>query len=169
LTKYKPNTRTQRSSTKIIIAVAAIAAIVAGIVIAAASGAIQPPKAPTMGNNKPMVMHIHPKLSLYVDGQQTQIPANIGIDKSLWNDHSLDSYGMQGMAPLHTHDTSGTVHVESNEQREYTLGQFLDIWGILSNSKYAGKEVKVIADGNPVSDYRNLVLKDGQEIRLEVS
>jgi hypothetical protein len=122
-----------------------------------------------MGNNKLMVMHIHPKLSLYVDGQQTQIPANIGIDKSLWNDHSLDSYGMQGMAPLHTHDTSGTVHVKSNEQREYTLGQFLDIWGILSDSKYAGKEVKVIADGNPVSEYKNLVLKDGQEIRLEVS
>jgi hypothetical protein len=40
LKKYKPNTRTQRSSTKIIIAVAAIAAIVAGIVIAAASDAI---------------------------------------------------------------------------------------------------------------------------------
>lgn len=166
VTKYKSNARSQKSNNRII-AVAAIAAITAGIVIAAASGAIQPPKAPTM--NKPMVMHIHPKLSLFIDSQQTQIPANIGIDRSLWNEHSLDSNGMQGMAPLHTHDTSGTIHVESNEQREFPLGQYLDIWGILSDNKYADKQVKVIADGTLVSDYRSLVLKDGQEIRIDIS
>jgi hypothetical protein len=124
----------------------------------------------TNGNNdKPMVMHIHPKLSLSIGGQEAQIPKDIGINKSLWNDHSLDSFGMQGMAPLHMHDASGTIHVESNEQRDYTLGQFLDIWGVLSDNRYAGKEVKATADGNAVADYRNLVLKDGQEIRLEVS
>ncbi|AIF84733.1 hypothetical protein NTE_02691 [Candidatus Nitrososphaera evergladensis SR1] len=166
----KPDARTQKSGIKIII-IAAIAVIAAGITAAAASGAIQPPNAPmaSTNNDKPMVMHIHPKLSLLVGGQETQVPQNIGIDKTLWNDHSLDSFGMQGMAPLHTHDTSGTIHVESNEQRDYTLGQLLDIWGVMSDSKYAGKEVKVIADGSPVPDFKNLVLKDGQEIRLEVS
>ncbi len=64
------------------------------------------------------------------------MPAQIGIAPSLWKDHSLDQNGMQsmnmvmpGMAPLHTHDTSGIIHVESNTVRPYTLGEFLNIWG----------------------------------------
>src|SRR6266540_3128525 len=40
------------------------------------------------------MMHIHPVLHITVNGQPVTIPANIGIDSSLWNDHSLDSYGM---------------------------------------------------------------------------
>ena len=29
---------------------------------------------------------------------------------------------------LHTHDNSGIIHVESPEKRDFTLGQFFDIW-----------------------------------------
>jgi hypothetical protein len=170
LTKYKPGTRVQKSKTTTIIAMVAIAAVAAGIIVAAATGAIQPPTAPAgSDDNKPMVMHIHPMLSFVVDGRDIQVPKNIGIDNSLWNDHSLDSYGMQGMSPLHTHDTTGTIHVESNEERDFTLGEFLNIWGVLSDGQYADKQVKVMVDGNPVSDYGSLVLKDRQEIRLELS
>jgi hypothetical protein len=89
----------------------------------------------------------------------------VGIDVSLWKDHSIDKYGMQGMAPLHTHDTSGTIHVESNAIRAYTLGQFLDIWGGLSLN---GKTVKATVDGKPVPDYRNILLKDGEQISLDI-
>ena len=39
------------------------------------------------------------------------------------------SDGMSGMAPLHTHDTSGIIHVESSVKRNYTLGEFLNTWG----------------------------------------
>lgn len=115
-------------------------------------------------NNKPMVMHIHPRLSMTVDGQDTAVPKNIGIDSSLWKDRSLDQYGMQGMSPLHTHDTSGTIHVESNERRDFTLGEFLDVWGGIDASKIT----RVIVDGNEVADY-NQVMKDGESIRLEVT
>jgi hypothetical protein len=76
-----------------------------------------------------MVLHIHPKLGITFDGQSLTVPSQIGIDQSLWKDHSLDQYGMQGMTPLHTHDASGTIHVESNANRNYTLGEFLNIWG----------------------------------------
>ncbi len=119
-----------------------------------------------------MAMHIHPHLTLIVDGKQATVPANIGIDPSLWQDHSLDQYGMKmpnmpsmsSMAPLHTHDTSGTIHVESTVQRDYTLGEFLDIWGMdLDNYK-----VSATVDGNPVSDYKDIVFKDGQQIALDV-
>src|SRR2546427_808615 len=84
--------------------------------------------------NPPMdsmgMMHFHPQLTLVIDGKSATVPAKIGIDPQLWQDHSLDSYGMQGMAPLHTHDTSGTIHVESFVNRYYTFGQLLDIWGL---------------------------------------
>jgi hypothetical protein len=46
------------------------------------------------------------------------VPANTGIDTTkgcyYW---------------LHTHDTTGVIHVESPTQKQYTLGDFFDIWG----------------------------------------
>ncbi|MHB8546225.1 MAG: hypothetical protein ACYDAJ_05615 [Nitrosotalea sp.] len=111
------------------------------------------------------MMHIHPHLSLIIDGKPATIPANIGIDPHLWNVHTLDSYGMTGMAPLHTHTADGVIHVESYKDQDYTLGQFLDIWGIpLDNYN-----VKVTVDGNPVSDYRNHVFKDGESIVMNLT
>lgn len=74
----------------------------------------------TMGTK--MVMHIHPQISVSVSGQSSIVPENVGIDKILWKDHTLDKYGMQGMSPLNTHDSSGTIHVESLVERDYTLG-----------------------------------------------
>ena len=89
------------------------------------------------------------------------VPANIGIDPKLHKDDSLDIYGPQ-KSPLHTHTTSGTIHVESKIIADYTLGEFLNVWGLPLNDKV----VKMTVDGKPVSDYRNHVLNDGQEIHL---
>ena len=111
------------------------------------------------------MMHIHTHLSLVIDGKAAVVPANIGIDPSMWKDHTLDSYGMSGMAPLHTHKDDGVIHVESYKDRDFTLGQFLDIQGIQLN----GYNVKMTVDGNPVSDYRNHILKDGEQITLDVT
>ena len=86
-----------------------------------------------------MVLHIHSHLNVTADGTPVIVPKNIGIDAALYRDHSLDRYGMQGMAPLHTHDASGTIHVESNANRNYTLGEFVNIWGGLDLN---GKAVK---------------------------
>ena len=111
------------------------------------------------------MMHIHPHLSLIIDGKPATVPANIGIDPSLWQDHSLDHYGMTGMAPLHTHKDDGVIHVESYKDQDYTLGEFLDIGGMQFN----GYNVKVTVDGNPVSDYRNHVFKDGEQIVMDIT
>ena len=125
------------------------------------------------GGNKPIIMHFHPPLNLMIDGKPVTVPSQIGIDSSLWKDHSLDQYGMQamangmsGMAPLHTHDATGTIHVESNIIRNYTLGEFLNIWGGLITN---GKTVKAMMDGTPVSDYKNIILRDGEQINLDVA
>jgi hypothetical protein len=141
---------------KVIIPVAAVA-IVLGIIFATQAG--------QQGIGAKMVMHIHPKLSITVNGNPVTISEKIGIERSLYRDHSLDKYGMEGMAPLHTHDSKGTIHVESSAKRDYTLGEFLDTWGGLDVN---GKQVNAVVDGQPVSDFRNIVLKDGEQISLEI-
>ena len=112
------------------------------------------------------------RLSMTIDGKPVPIPAKIGISPSLWKDHSLDKYGMKAMtmnmssmAPLHTHESNGTIHVESNAIRPYTLGQFLNIWGGLDTN---GKTVKATVDGVPVQDYKNILLRDKEQIDLDV-
>ena len=114
----------------------------------------------------PIIMHIHPYLSILVEGSSYSVPAQIGIVPSLWKDHSLDNYGMQAMpamnmlamAPLHTHDNSGMVHVESTINRNYTLGEFLKVWGLDLDTKTVKMTV----------DFKNHILKDGEQISLEV-
>jgi len=111
------------------------------------------------------MMHIHPHLTLVFDGKEATVPANIGIDSTMWNDHSLDSYGMKGMAPLHTHDASGAIHVESYKIRDYTLGQLLDIWGL----NLSGYKVALTVNGQSVPDYQNYVFKDGDKMTLSAN
>jgi hypothetical protein len=138
-------------------AIPIVAAVVALAAVVAYEYSANGPKA--------MVLHIHPHLSITFDGQPLTIPSHIGMDYSLWKDNTLNQYGI-GMSPLHTHDTSGTIHVESNAYRTYTLGQFLDIWGGLDTN---GKTVKTTVDGKPVSDYRDIILRDGEQIHMAIS
>ncbi len=128
----------------------------------------------TNNNEKPMITHIHPNIVITVDGKQESVPADIGMSPLLWKDHSLDSYGMQemagmgmpGMAPLHTHDNSGTIHVESSDHRDYTVDKFLNIWGGLNVD---GNTISATVNGKPVSNYKNIILKDGEQINLQIN
>lgn len=110
------------------------------------------------------------------------VPANIGIDSQLWKSHELDQYGsmqampwmgMAGMAPLHTHDTSGTIHLESAVTRDYTLKQFLDVWGVsvdgnqvLGHRVDTGHKASIMAGGVEKSSTENAILADGRQIRV---
>ena len=127
---------------------------------------------PALPSNK-MLLHNHANLTVTSNGISVPVPAHIGMvqvgkagDPLLYSDHSLDNYGMEGMSPLHTHDATGTIHIESNNVRDYTLGEFLDIWkGLDVNDK----TVQATVNGNPVSDFRNIILKDGTSISLNVT
>lgn len=48
-------------------------------------------------------------------------------------DHTLDSMGRVN-APLHTVDTSGTIHIETKVFVVFTLGDFFNIWGVQLNA-----------------------------------
>lgn len=62
--------------------------------------------------------HTHSLVVIDVDGEEGEVPAEIGIE------------GRQ-IAALHTHDSSGVVHVESEVEGDvYTLGQFLTLAGL---------------------------------------
>src|SRR6266540_2588539 len=65
-------------------------------------------------------LHIHQHLDLYVNGTKQVVPAQIGIITS----------PQVVFSPIHTHDTSGIVHVESPTIRSFTLGEFFDVWGV---------------------------------------
>ncbi len=119
-----------------------------------------------------MLMHNHVSLNVTIGEKPIIVPANIGItqtgifaDPSLFADHSLDKYGMEGMSPLHTHDYSGVIHVESNTVRNYSLGEFLAIWKGLNTD---GKNILASVDGKPVSDFRNILLNDKAKIILDI-
>ena len=81
--------------------------------------------------------------------------------------------GMSGMAPLHTHNPAGTIHVESNVARDYTLAEFFRIWGqtfdgqkLLGHPAPPGHVVSMLVDGRTMGLTDSLVLKDGMRIAL---
>ena len=120
-----------------------------------------------------MRMHWHPQLSVTINGSPITIPAQIGIDPSLWKDHSLDQYGI-GMSPLHTHSTSGEIHEESNTVRDFTLQEFLAIWGhpldsnqVLNHPVDPGHRAYIIVDGvQKPTGTLDVVFVDGQRIQV---
>ena len=180
---HNPNIRKKRSKNSVIFA-GIIGAIVAAIAYGAVSGAfspVGPPVSPTHSTEK-IVMHNHAKLTIKIEGKTVTIPANIGIDPKLYKDHSLDTYGMKMpnmpsmpvMAPTHTHDTTGTIHIESTEIRDFTLEDFFNVWGVTFNSTCimdkcndGTKTVKMFVDGQPNTEFRNHILKDGEQISIE--
>lgn len=149
---------------------------------ASLSQAVAPPVVKE-GSLQEVVMHIHPKLQIIIDGRQVTIPSNMGILWTLWKDRSLERLGMPMpdmrdmpfMSPLHTHDTSGIIHVESTVIRNYTLGEFFDVWGVSFNESCildrCGGSIVVYVNGvkfeSGSSDFRELIFVDGQQIRIE--
>jgi hypothetical protein len=123
---------------------------------------------------EPFVMRVHSDLTIMVDNKSITVPSQIGIDKPLWKYHALDKYGapgmpMQGMvmpamAPIYTTDNSGLINVGSVVDRNYTLGEFFQIWGL----DLSGKTVKAMVDEKQVPDFKNIVLRDKQKIVLHV-
>ena len=164
----KNKLRISNKQTKKFVIAGILVALVIGIslvIITPSSTTYKIPASVSIQHDSMGMMHIHPHLYLTIDGTPATVPANIGIDSHLWNVHTLDSYGMTGMAPLHTHTADGVIHVESYKDQDYTLDQFLDICGIPLDSY----DVKVSVDGTPIPDYRNHVFQDGEKVVMDLT
>ncbi len=83
------------------------------------SSAFAPINGVSCDNSEHLDYHHHVHLSVYINGQPAIVPQNIGINP---NTPSPCIYW------LHTHDTSGVVHIEAPAQRTFTLGNFFDVW-----------------------------------------
>ncbi len=105
---------------------------------------------PCLIPNMPLLQHIHPILKIVVDGAQEAVPANIGL--------------VSCERALHTHDESGTLHIEAQDKRGYTLGDFFGVWG--KTIKRSGYAVTMTIDNAPNTELEKLLLKDKQEIVL---
>ncbi|CAN5688178.1 hypothetical protein BH11PAT2_BH11PAT2_04210 [soil metagenome] len=109
------------------------------------------------------VMHIHQHLDMNINGEVVTLPAGIGISEFplLYS-------------PLHVHDTTGIIHVESNVVRTFTLGQVFDVWGVLLTNDCIGgycadatHSLKVYSNGTLYTGNPNdLVLTQHQEIMI---
>lgn len=84
----------------------------------------------------------------------------------------MDQYGV-GMSPLHTHDTSGKIHEESNTVRDFTLRDFLAIWGqsvdgsqVLGHPVDPGHRAYIVVDSVEMPATSDVTFKDGQQIQL---
>jgi len=172
------NQRAKGNANKFMIA-GIIAAVAVGIAYGAVSGAfssVSPPTAPSASQNEPIIMHIHPTLKIIVEGKSVSIPQNIGINSALYKSNDLDAYGMKNprMSPLHTHDSSGVIHVESTEIRNYSLGEFFDVWGVafsescvMDRCNDGINKVRMYVDGKESFDLSEHILSDGEEIVIE--
>ncbi len=84
--------------------------------------------------------HIHAHLDIFINGVHFIVPSEIGITGACfyW---------------LHTHDESGIIHIEAPMLRDFTLGQFFDIW----NKKFSNGQIfRYVANvNNPLEVYVN--------------
>jgi hypothetical protein len=118
--------------------------------------------------------HIHAHLQVYVNGQPRALPAAIGMVGPVSEQTPYGPfYGAQQCYYfLHTHASDGIIHIESPNERIYTLGNFFDEWNqSLSGSQVAGDKGKVTAfvNGKPwTRDPRTIPLTPHESIQLDV-
>ncbi len=127
-------------------------------------------------DNEPLVIHMHVTLKILVNGQHVTVSEGIGIYPELYKSHDLDKYGIKNPRtyPLHTHDVSGVIHIESTVIRTFTFGQFFDVWGetfdekcIMDRCNNNLNKVRMYVDGIENFEFREHVLKNGEVIIIE--
>jgi hypothetical protein len=108
-----------------------------------------------------LAFHDHAHLTVFVNGSQRTVPAFIGIKP----DGSCLYW-------LHSHTPDGVIHMESPEQRTFTLGNYFDIWGQPLSATQVGPAqgaVTAFVDGKKVTgDPRDIKLGEHTNIQLDV-
>lgn len=109
-----------------------------------ASAAVAAAGLPMLGSEGATV-HIHAHLDVIVDGHPVSVPANIGIDRT-----------RRLISPLHTHDATGVMHIESPVKRQFSVGEFFSEWQVSLSADNIGalraadgKSLRVFVNGRP--------------------
>ncbi len=115
------------------------------------------------GSNERFERHAHAHLTIVIRSELRPVPANIGISGS-------------SICWLHTHDSSGIIHIEAGDDRAFTLGDLFSVWRQqLSTTQIGGERV---GRGETIRTFENrqpfsgspetLVLDDKDDIVLQL-
>jgi hypothetical protein len=144
-----------------------VGAIVLAIVIGACGqgAAPTPPPATNVpcGPSEVLIRHEHAHLIILIRGQIKTVPAFIGITATqiCW---------------LHTHDTSGIIHIEAGDSRTFTLGDFFAVWRqplsetVIDGDRLgSGETISVTVNGQATAQPPNMiVLSNHEDIVLQL-
>jgi len=105
-------------------------------------------------------LHQHANVQIFVHGKQESVPKDIGINPSAGTIQSI-----------HTHDDTGTVHIESSVSQTFTLDDFFGVWGVRFTPSCLGfycnddtNRLQVFVDGEEVTDTLQDVQLDDQSV-----
>ncbi|MBO0887770.1 hypothetical protein J2P12_01575 [Candidatus Bathyarchaeota archaeon] len=100
-----------------------------------------------------LVYHSHPNLVITISGVSQQIPVTFG-----------SGFDTDCARVIHTHDSTGVLHVETDQDMNYTLGDWFLIWGhwagsttttifnstqVFNNKVGSGHTLTMTVNGNP--------------------
>ena len=111
-------------------------------------------------------MHIHPHLRIVINGTDLAIPAEIGVTES-------------SMMVVHTHDGTGTIHLESPVPKDFNVGHFFFVWSrnsgeqkifnstcILDYCADGNRTVRMLVNGQQNDEYEKFVMHDLDRIEI---
>ena len=144
-----------------------VSAIVLAILIGSCGQSAAPTLAPATnvpcGPGEVLIRHEHAHLTILIRGQIKTVPAFVGITATqiCW---------------LHTHDTSGIIHVEAGDSRTFTLSDFFVVWrqplnamAIAGDRVGSGESVQATVNQQPYTGApETIVLKDHEDIVLQL-
>ncbi len=101
-------------------------------------------------------MHWHPELHIFIDGEEQELPSNIGT--------------IGGHKPIHTHDDAdkGLLHMEFEgkvTKDMIRIKEFFKIWNKDINTAF-GKLDKMTVNNKDNLDKENYVMQNGDIINL---
>lgn len=114
-----------------------------------------------------LTVHYHAHLDVNVNGKAVTVPQAVGF--------VAKGNQVVGLAPLHTHDDTGIIHIENSVPATFVLGQFFIEWGVRFTPTCLGpycsgkgKELAVFVNGSRYTgDPTQVVLKKHEEIAIE--
>jgi hypothetical protein len=110
--------------------------------------ATHPPSLPCIGGEGGQLYHWHVQLNIFSGSTRIVIPAGIGMSAFC-------------LEPLHTHLADGQIHIESDVNRLYTIGDFFGVWG-----KPFGSPTQMLVNGSLVTPSATVTLNDRETIEL---
>lgn len=142
--------------------------IISGIAVLLLVGGIWWSKSPQSSDPDVIAIrgvHWHPQLTIYVNGEQQEIPANIGVGTEYTSMPTFDA--SMRMTAMHTHEPDGTIHLEFPgrvTREDTTLGNFFAIWG--KDMMFFGPLVTMTVNGKENSELGEYEMKDGDKIEV---